>query len=473
MKRQIKFLSILFMLSALCGCTESTPEGAPLVESTSVTEAVGKAEKSERSFYAEYFGKEIEFSEGEIETLKKLTEESICKDNYCYNFTEMLYSEIEALGKLGFMCELSLSDGEKANIAVNSTGTYIIKNGERYWLSTELGLFFLTNLEKKITDETNPKDILSEEAFFIYTSNYTAPSNELMKYKLSDERADGIKAILSANMDKLCDIEVDDSFEIHPVEFRFYFDHLFEGEYHYINLISRKNNYYFSYTTSDNVKYYEISEQVWTDLSCYLDNCAPKEVYGTITEIKDEYYIVVKLEDSEVESITANSSKTFSVGDRVRIRYSGYLHEDFHCIIVDYARSGDEDAGSASQSELDSVKFEAKYDGEFLTLSEEEKREIYALAEESVASFLGNSALGLWGNEGYNAVKFCVQLEYEDGHMMYVEDSDSVREVTAVIFDVYSENTYIVCLYDDDMKVFELPERYAERIRAIAEKYMG
>ena len=473
MKRQIKFLSILFMLSALCGCTESTPEGAPLVESTSVTEAVGKAEKSERSFYAEYFGKEIEFSEGEIETLKKLTEESICKDNYCYNFTEMLYSEIEALGKLGFMCELSLSDGEKANIAVNSTGTYIIKNGERYWLSTELGLFFLTNLEKKITDETNPKDILSEEAFFIYTSNYTAPSNELMKYKLSDERADGIKAILSANMDKLCDIEVDDSFEIHPVEFRFYFDHLFEGEYHYINLISRKNNYYFSYTTSDNVKYYEISEQVWTDLSCYLDNCAPKEVYGTITEIKDEYYIVVKLEDSEVESITANSSKTFSVGDRVRIRYSGYLHEDFHCIIVDYARSGDEDAGSVSQSELDSVKFEAKYDGEFLTLSEEEKREIYALAEESVASFLGNSALGLWGNEGYNVVKFCVQLEYEDGHMMYVEDSDSVREVTAVIFDVYSENTYIVCLYDDDMKVFELPERYAERIRAIAEKYMG
>ena len=116
--------------------SSSPAKHRPSLFRRTITEAVGKAEKSDRRFYAEYFGKEIEFSEGEIETLKKLTEESICKDNYCYNFTEMLYSEIEALGKLGFMCELSLSDGEKANIAINSTGTYIVKNGERYLLST-------------------------------------------------------------------------------------------------------------------------------------------------------------------------------------------------------------------------------------------------------------------------------------------------------------------------------------------------
>ncbi len=471
MKGNIKLLSILIIFSTLCGCAETSPESAPLAESSSITETVGSTEKNERSFYAEYFGEEIEFSESEIETLKKLTEEDICEDNYCYNHTEMPYSQIEALGKLGFMCELALSDGEKANIAINSTGTYIVKNGERYWLSTELGFFFMEKLEKKISNETNLRDVIGEEAFFIYTSNYTAPSNDLMKYNLSDERADGIKAILSANMDNPCDVEVDDSFEIHPVEFRFYFDHLFEGEYHYVKLISNGDSFYFSLTTAENTKYYEISEHVWTDLSSYLDNCAPKEVYGSITEIRDDY-ITVALEDSDIESVTAITSKTFSGGDRVRIRYSGYLNEDFHCITVDYARSGDDDTGSTSQSELDSVKFEAKYGGEFVTLSEEEKKEIYALAEESVASFLGNSALGLWGNEGYNAIKFYAQLEYEDGHMMYVEDSDSVREVTAVIFDVYSENAYIVCLYTDDMKVFELPERYAERIRVIAEKYM-
>lgn len=507
MKNYKKVVFLLVISLMVCGCTETTPESILHAESTSenalavitqvsesdrittatsiepatatatisATETVETSEAvvaTDRDFYAEYLGEEIEFSEDEIELLKHLTEESICEDNYCYNFSEMPRSEIEALGKLGFMCEYSLSNGEKVNVVISQSGAYILKNGERYFFGIDLDLFFMENLEAKITEEIRLKDIIGEEAAFIYSSNYTAPSNDLMKYNLSDERADGICAILSANMGKSCDIEVDASFEIHPVEFRFYFDHLFEGEYDYVKLMTNDNSFYFSLTAAENTKYYEISEQVWTDLSSYLDNCAPKEVYGTISEIIDDY-IVVTLEDREVESVTTISSRTFSVGDRVRIRYSGYLDKGFDSISVDYARAGDEDTSAASDSELSAVEFEAMYDGETLSLSEEDKKAIYVLAEESVASFLGSSAFGLWGQEGYNATLFYAMIDYEDGHMMYVESSDSVREVTGIAFEVYSENTYIVCFYTDDMEIFELPERYAKCIREIAEKYIN